>query len=340
MPHRAAAMSVGPAIRMPIIRRRVMPRGCSTTSAITDPLPDQPTRRLVVNARGSSVNRAGYAEAVNDQLRRRSVGARAARSVLLTVLGEFMLPQRDGVWQETLVNALVALDYKPQAARQALARSITAEWLRAERHGRRSRVRLADDTAAMLRAGAERIYGFGEPWSWDEHWLLVVLRVPEQRREVRHQVRTRLAWAGFGSLGGGLWISPHVEREEELRDLAGDDSLAELLSFKAELGTLGEPEKVISEAWDLDAVAAAYREFIDAFARSRPKAPEAVFRAQTLLVHKWRKFPFLDPDLPEEMLPANWPRGRAHDVFRERHADWDETAQEHFRSLEALRTAA
>ena len=268
------------------------------------------------------------------------MGAPAARSVLLTVLGEYMLPQRDGVWQETLINALVALDYKPQAARQALARSITAGWLRTERHGRRSRVRLGDDTAAMLRAGAERIYGFGEPWPWDEHWLLVVLRVPEQRREVRHQVRTRLAWAGFGSLGGGLWISPHVEREEELRDLAGDDSLAELLSFRAQLGTLGEPEKVIAEAWDLDAVAGAYREFIDAFARSRPKAPEAVFRAQTLLVHEWRKFPFLDPDLPEEMLPANWPRRRAHDVFEERHASWHETAQGHFRSLEALRTAA
>ena len=71
----------------------------------------------------------------------------------------------------------------------------------------------------MLTAGAERIYGFGEPWEWEGRWLLVVLRVPEERREVRHQVRTRLAWAGFGSLGGGLWISPHVEREAELRDM-------------------------------------------------------------------------------------------------------------------------
>src|SRR5204862_3576501 len=150
-------------------------------------------------------------------------------------------------------------------------------WLETERHGRRSRVRLTPDTVAMLRSGTERIYSFGEPRAWDGRWLLVVLRVPEERREVRHQMRTRLAWAGFGSLGGGLWISPHVEREEELRDLAGDDSLAELLSFRAQLGTLGEPEKVIAEAWDLDAVAGAYREFIDAFARSRPKAPEAVF---------------------------------------------------------------
>ena len=163
-------------------------------------------------------------------------GPPAARSVLLTLLGEFVLPTPKGVWQETLINALGALDYKTQAARQALARSVTAGWLRTERHGRRSRVYLTPDTATMLSAGAERIYGFGEPWEWKGHWLLVVLRVPEERREIRHQVRTRLAWEGFGSIGGGLWISPHVEREEGLRDMAGDESVAELLTFHAETG--------------------------------------------------------------------------------------------------------
>jgi phenylacetic acid degradation operon negative regulatory protein len=199
---------------------------------------------------------------------------------------------------------------------------------------------LSDDAAEMLRTGAERIYGFGEPWEWDGKWLLVVLRVPEERREVRHQVRTRLAWAGFASLGGGLWLTPHVEREDELRGVSGDGQVAEMLSFHAEIGRLGDPEKVLSEAWDLEAVADAYRGFIATFAPQRPRSPEAVFRAQTLLVHEWRKFPFLDPDLPEEMLPPRWPRRRAHDVFRDRHVLWHETAQDHFRSLEALRTAA
>src|SRR4051795_12267352 len=178
---------------------------------------------------------------VNDQLRRRSVGAPAARSVLLTMLGEYVLPASGGAWQESLIGALGTLGYKTHAARQALARSVTAGWLATERHGRRSRVRLTPETAEMLRSGATRIYSFGEAWEWDGRWLLVVLRVPEERREVRHRMRTRLAWAGFGSLGGGLWISPHVEREAELRDLAGDGSVAELLSFRAELGELGDP---------------------------------------------------------------------------------------------------
>ena len=259
--------------------------------------------------------------------------------MLLTVLGEYVLARSDGVWQETLVTALGALRHKPYAARQAIARSVAGGWLRAERQGRRARMYLTDDTAEMLRTGAERIYGFGEPWEWSGEWLLVVLRVPEERREVRHQIRTRLAWAGFGSLGGGVSLSPHVEREEELRDLAGD-GVAELQSFRAQLGALGDAQKMVSEAWDLQGVAGAYRGFIDTFRRERPKAPEAVFRAQTLLVHEWRKFPFLDPDLPERMLPAGWPRARAYDVFHDRHALWHETAQDYFESLEALRAAA
>jgi phenylacetic acid degradation operon negative regulatory protein len=271
---------------------------------------------------------------VNDQLRRRAVGAPAARSVLLTVLGEYVLPASGSVWQETLVGALGAVGHKTHAARQALARSVAAGWLRTERHGRRSRVHLTPDTAEMLRSGAERIYTFGEPWPWDGSWLLVVLRVPEERREVRHQARTRLAWAGFGSLGGGLWITPHVERERELRDLAGGGA-AEVVSFRAEVGDLGHPARVIADAWDLDAVAEAYRAFVARFGRLRPGDPEAVFRAQTLLVHEWRRFPFLDPDLPDDLLPARWPRRRAHDLFAERHAQWHETAQEHFASLEA-----
>jgi phenylacetic acid degradation operon negative regulatory protein len=277
---------------------------------------------------------------MNDQLRRRSVGAPAARSVLLTVLGEYVMPRHDALWQETLIDALATLGYKPQAARQALARSVAAGWLRTERVGRRSRVELTTETGAMLVTGARRIYGFGSPWEWDGRWLVVVLRVPEERRDVRHQARTQLAWAGFGSLGGGLWISPHAEREEELRGLSGEGSAAELLSLRAEFGSLGDPRKIVEEAWDLDAVSAAYSTFIDDFARRRPRTPQAVFAAQTMLVHEWRKFPFLDPDLPAEMLPAGWPRERAHDLFTERHDAWSTTARGYFGSLEAERRAA
>jgi phenylacetic acid degradation operon negative regulatory protein len=260
--------------------------------------------------------------------------------MLLTVLGEYVLPSDDGVWQETLISALNSLDYKTQAARQALARSVSGGWLRTERHGRRARVYLTDDARDMLSSGAQRIYGFGEPRRWDGRWLLVLVRVPEQRRDVRHLIRSQLAWAGFGSLGNGLWITPHVDREAEVNQIKRELSPAELLSFRAEFGSIGDPAKVVADAWDLADVAARYREFVSRFGRLRPKTPEAAFRAQTELVHTWRKFPFLDPDLPQEMLPARWPRTRAHQVFVDRHAEWQSPAKEYFSSLERLLPAA
>jgi phenylacetic acid degradation operon negative regulatory protein len=186
----------------------------------------------------------------------------------------------------------------------------------------------------MLQDGARRIYSFGEPRDWDGRWLVVVVRVPEQRREVRHQLRTQLAWAGFGSLGGGLWISPHVEREADLRVAVSGNGVADVLSFHAVMGGLQEPRRVVEEAWDLGAIAARYRDFAGRYRRLRPSGEEATFRAQTELVHDWRKFPFLDPDLPDEILPARWPREAAHRLFADRHEAWSRPAQRFFSGLE------
>ena len=267
-------------------------------------------------------------------LRRRSVGAPAARSLLLTILGEYALPRGEPVWLETLVAALAALGYTAHAARQAMARSSRDGWLTAERRGRRARRSLSTETAELLRTGAERIYTFGEPWDWDGRWLVLVLRVPERRRDVRHRLRARLAWAGLGSLGGGVWLTPHTEREAELTAAIRDEPAAEATSFVAGLGSLGSPITVAAQAWDLDAVRAHYAAFIDDFASARPSSPEACFRMQTLLVHAWRKFPFLDPDLPAALLPAHWPRQRAHALFVDRHGRWQGPAGAYFEQLE------
>jgi len=277
---------------------------------------------------------------MDDQLRRRSIGSAAARSLLLTVLGEYVLPRGQAVWQETLVEALTTLGYTEQAARQALSRSTRDGWLTAERHGRRARLSLTESTIQLLRSGAQRIYSFGEQWDWDGRWLVLILRVPEQRREVRHQLRTRLAWAGLGSLGSGVWITPHVEREPELAAAINGEPAAEATSFVANLASLGSAQGIAHQGWDLDDVRMHYRQFIDDFSRrTRPAQPAACFRMQTLLVHAWRKFPFLDPDLPAELLPARWPRTRAHELFIDRHARWQPPAVAYFDELEQARPA-
>ena len=275
---------------------------------------------------------------MDDQLRRRSVGAPAARSLLLTILGEYVLPRDEPVWQETLVGALVSVGYTQQAARQAIARSVRDGWLSTERVGRRARLSLSSRTAELLAAGAARIYSFGEPWEWDGRWLVLILRVPEEQRSVRHQLRTRLAWAGLGSMGGGVWLTPHVSREAELRSAFAEAPAADATSFVASLGLFGSATDVVAAAWDLDDVRDQYEAFVEDFAAIRPSSGEAFFRMQTLIVHAWRKFPFLDPDLPAELLPVDWPRRQAHELFAGRHSLWAGAARLYFEELEAGRS--
>lgn len=272
---------------------------------------------------------------MNDALRR-SNGSPAARSMLLTVLGEYVAHGGRTVHRDGLVRALEALGYRTEAARQAVSRSVSAGWMTATRVGRRSRMELTPDTGAMLRAGYPRIYGFGSPWTWNGAWLLVAVRVPEDRRDVRDRLRTRLAWAGFGSLGGGLWISPHVDREGELREVvAREAAAADVLMFSAEqLGDAEAVQALVAEAWDLSAIAGAYHTFLEAVRAKVPDDERARFAAHTAIVHDWRKFPFVDPELPPSLLPANWPQAPAVAAFHSRYDAECEVADRYFLMLE------
>jgi len=269
-------------------------------------------------------------------LRRRSVGEPAARSLLLTVLGEYVLDLGEPVWTGALLRALAALGVGAPAARQAVTRSAAEGWLARDRVGRRTRWTLTPPTRDLLVRGRERIYGFqGITTDWDGRWLLVMVSVPEGRRDDRHRIRTRLAWAGFGSLGQGTWITPHLEREREAL-LAIEDlgSGAQAASFVARHGSIGEEQELVASAWGgLDRLERHYAAFADVFGCWRPGLhPEDAFVAQTRLVHEWRKFPFLDPGLPERFLPAGWRGVEASEVFRRRHTEWADPATAWFRS--------
>jgi len=40
------------------------------------------------------------------------------------------------------------------------------------------------------------------------------------------------------------------------------------------------------------------------------------------LVHAWRRFPQIDPELPAELLPDRWSGTRAAELFRRYHEPW------------------
>jgi phenylacetic acid degradation operon negative regulatory protein len=253
---------------------------------------------------------------------------------LLMILGVYLLDGAESIWQEALATSLQTLGYTRHAARQSIARATRAGLLETRREGRRARMSLSRQGLELLRDGEQRIFTFGEPWSWDGSWLLVSMRVPETQRDVRHRLRKRLGWMGFGSLGNGLWLTPHIDGESELAGVVADEPAADVWTFRARHGELGDPDELVRTAWDIDSMVSSYEAFVDQFARLRPASPEEAFASLISMLVKWRAFPFVDPDLPPELLPKGWLRQRAYALFHERHSRWSGPARAYVASLE------
>jgi phenylacetic acid degradation operon negative regulatory protein len=267
--------------------------------------------------------------------RRREIGAASARSLLLTLLGEFVLPAGRPVWTSAFLDALALVGVEEKAIRQALARSATEGWLEARRHGRRTAWELTPAGRRLLTEGAERIYGFGAPvTAWDRQWLIVLASVPETSRRLRHLLRSRLAWNGLGNLSPGVWVSPHPGRRAEVAEVLDQVGVADTATiFVGGLGDLREARRVARRAWDLAGIELAYEDFLDEVRLLSPTNGPETFAAQIRLVQEWRRFPFLDPSLPPELLPREWSGHQAVTVFRDRHDGWRPAADRHWQAI-------
>jgi phenylacetic acid degradation operon negative regulatory protein len=263
--------------------------------------------------------------------RRHAAGAPSARGLLFTLLGEFVLPGGGTAWTSAVLASFARLGIEEKTTRQALMRTAASGWLDPEKVGRRTRWRLTARAREMLTEGAERIYSFtGPAQSWDGRWLLVYARIPESDRRARHVVRSRLSWAGFGSLGAGLWISPHPDREAEAISVLREAGVADAHVFVARRSGLADVQAMVAAAWDLDAIEDRYGEFIEEF---HATTPADVLARQVEIVHAWRRFPSIDPLLPRELLPAHWSGLTAARLFAERHQRWSGDATQEWERL-------
>jgi len=264
--------------------------------------------------------------------RRHAAGAPSARGLLFTLLGEFVLPGDGMAWTSAVLASFARLGIEEKTTRQALMRTAASGWLDPEKVGRRTRWRLTASAQKMLTEGADRIYSFTGPGeSWDGRWLLVYARIPERDRRARHVVQSRLTWAGFGSLGAGLWISPHPDREAEAIGVLREAGVAaDAHVFVARRSGLADVQVMVAAAWDLGAIEDRYEEFIEEF---RGTATADVLARQVEIVHAWRRFPSIDPVLPRELLPARWSGLKAARLFADRHQRWSGDAKQEWKRL-------
>ena len=261
--------------------------------------------------------------------RRREVGFASARSLLLTVLGEFVHPRHASVWTATLLEALGALGVEEKSARQALTRTASEDLLTSTRHGRRVLWELTPNGARLLEEGTRRIYGFmRERHPWDGRWLVLSVPIPETQRQLRHRLRTRLTWLGLGSPTSGLWVTPDATKAQDVHAVVRDLGLeAQAFAWVGPASGIGDESRLLADAWDLADVEDRYLGFLDEFESRRADGPRAAFVAQVEMVQEWRRFPFLDPDLPSELLDHDWPGPRAAAAFHDRHGRWHRRAQ-------------
>lgn len=276
--------------------------------------------------------------------------ADTARGLLVTLLGEYVLPLGGSVWTQTLLAGMETVGIQPKTSRQAIARLADRGWLDRTRDGRRTRWHLTPFATDLLRSGAERIYGFGlnRP-GWDGRWLVVMASLPESVQHQRYRMTRGLTWAGFGSLGHGIWISPWVHQESAAVTALHDLEISDATTFVAEIGRLGQGDELAARAWDLDALRGAYRDFIKMTEHTDVETAGAAHPSTsdrshgdgshdvaelTTLVHRWRRFPFLDPELPPELLPEDWPAQSAIERFGTRRAELLDSARAWWATLD------
>lgn len=249
------------------------------------------------------------------------------RSLIVTLYGAYGREAPEPLPVAELIRLLGAVGVDPPSVRSAVSRL--------KRRGLLLPGRTADgaagyalsaDARQLLDDGDLRIYGRRPPLLSDG-WVLAVFSVPESERSKRHLLRSRLGRLGFGTAAPGVWIAParlYEETRHTLRRLRLDPYV-EL--FRGEHLGFAATAEAVARWWDLGAIAKRHEEFLGeqepvlrAWWDGREPSPEGAYRDYLPALDSWRRLPYLDPGLPLELLPPQWPGERSAQVFGELHA--------------------
>jgi phenylacetic acid degradation operon negative regulatory protein len=253
-----------------------------------------------------------------------------ARSLVFDLFGDYLRYRGGEVRLRALIALMACFDVPEATVRVVVGRLRREGWLASRRDGRETAYVLTPAAWELLDQGRTRIFQRAAG-PWDGRWHMVIYSVPEADRAVRDQLRKQLAWFGFGPLAASVWVSPH-DRVAALRAALPVGAPIRLDAFRA--GSEGAPadRDIAARAWDLEgldrdyaALLERYRPRLAAYRSGLPPREALVERIR--LMHDYRRFPFRDPDLPPELLPAGWSGRAAHEVFREAHGLLRERAE-------------
>jgi len=256
-----------------------------------------------------------------------------AGSLIISVFGDAVLPRGGSLWLGSLIALLAPLGLNERLVRTAVFRLAKDGWLQAQTQGRRTNYGLTAIGQRRFDEASRQIYALQSP-RWDHRWRLILVTgdLPARQRE---QLRRALFWQGFGTLTSSCFVHPGADLRAAFDALITDgmaDLVPQLISLVAanpRVGQSATDKDMVQQAWNLDQLAADYRAFVmryqavlDELRLAPPEQLDAqtAFLARTLLIHDYRRLLLRDPELPEVLLPTNWPGHAARGLAAETYA--------------------
>lgn len=245
--------------------------------------------------------------------------------LIFTLLGDYIVDRGGKIWTSSLLQLMALLGISERAVRSALSRITQKGWIVSQKIGRRSQYILTDRGLSLMESGHQRIFE-AAPIDWDGKWNVVVYSFSEEKRQIRHALRTHLSWLGFGLLTPGTWISPHHPIEKLNRTFKELDIEKYVDMFSGVFLGPSSVENIINRCWDLERLAIQYQKFIEQFKdeyveiqdmmnnNSQPD-PKECFIRRFWLTHSFQSFPLKDPNLPMSILPPSWVGTKAREFF-------------------------
>lgn len=259
------------------------------------------------------------------------------QSLLMSLVGMHLLDTDRPLSGTSVVVVLGRLGIAEPAVRSVLQRMTARGLIARHKQGRRTYYSPTPRGRAILEDGRAKMFHRWRDGAWDGRWTFVGLTVPERRRTLRHRVGSRLGWAGFARIPGGMWVAPGRHDVPAILGRTMTDGAGE-----AEGGDAGGLSPVVVhglpaapttdaqlvEAFDLTAVAKGFLDFLDTWGGlcTADLDPVTALVTRLRLHEEWLAQTRTDPQLPARLLPVDWPGGAAGDLFRQR--DWELAEQE------------
>ena len=242
-----------------------------------------------------------------------------AKSLLITIFGDTLEPRGDGVWLSSLIRLAKPIGISERLVRTSVYRLTQEKWLARTSLGRRSYYQLTEAGHRQFANAEHRIYG-GSNRRWDGQWRVAIVPPKSISVSARNQIRKELKWQGFGTLTADVLIHPTAELEPVRAMLAHRNLTGKVKVICGNsVGDSESPSELLNRCFNLDSIEREYDRFNQrledlwrATRRERKNIDgEAAFVGRTLLIHEYRRILLHDPDVPEALLPGNWPGAEA-----------------------------